>query len=263
MKSGQRREFTKHASGFFGTGKMMKRWKKRETAECPRCGAPVEDDTHILKCPQAAATDLWDKSLKDLREWLKKKGTEPQIREVILDSLSAWRDGREPTAFRDETCEIHRLYTMQDEIGWKAAINGCWAKGWKEAQELYYQSRGSEKTGRRWLSALITKLWQVAWDQWQHRNGILHDVDDGLLAQQLKFEIRAQYELGFEGFRRNTRGFTRQTIEEVLKKPLRDQQVWLERITTARDYKDYLSPEAKQATRLRKQQRLFAAWLGS
>jgi hypothetical protein len=29
-------------------------------------------------------------------------------------------------------------------------------------------------TGKRWVIALIRKLWLVAWDLWEHRNGILH-----------------------------------------------------------------------------------------
>jgi hypothetical protein len=33
------------------------------------------------------------------------------------------------------------------------------------------------KSGRRWVFALIRKLWTVAWDQWQHRNSILHERD--------------------------------------------------------------------------------------
>jgi hypothetical protein len=39
--------------------------------------------------------------------------------------------------------------------------------------------RGS---GYRWLSALICKLWQVAWDMWEHRNGIFHDKERGQAA---------------------------------------------------------------------------------
>jgi hypothetical protein len=34
------------------------------------------------------------------------------------------------------------------------------------------------RTGLRWLTALIQKLWDVAWDMWDHRNRVLHDQEN-------------------------------------------------------------------------------------
>ena len=45
---------------------------------------------------------------------------------------------------------------------------------WREIQHNYFVYLGSRRTGARWVSALVTKLWQVAWDQWDDRNGALH-----------------------------------------------------------------------------------------
>ncbi|MFN9979508.1 MAG: hypothetical protein ACK53Y_06325, partial [bacterium] len=36
------------------------------------------------------------------------------------------------------------------------------------------QQIGSRRTGKRWVIELIKKLWHIAWDLWEHRNGILH-----------------------------------------------------------------------------------------
>ncbi len=32
--------------------------------------------------------------------------------------------------------------------------------------------------GWRWAEALIKKLWEVSWDQWEHRNVVLHEEED-------------------------------------------------------------------------------------
>jgi hypothetical protein len=35
----------------------------------------------------------------------------------------------------------------------------------------------SHHSGKRWLLALLMKIWDVLWDQWEHLNGILNDAD--------------------------------------------------------------------------------------
>jgi hypothetical protein len=44
-------------------------------------------------------------------------------------------------------------------------------------QHRYYEFLDSRRTGLRWLTALIQKLWDVAWDMWDHRNRVLHDQE--------------------------------------------------------------------------------------
>ena len=159
MSQSYRQEATKHASGFFGTGKNMVRWKKRTIANCPQCNAPDEDKTHIIKCPHQEATELFDKKMDDLQEWMEDQGTEMGIQTLIIDRLKCWRN--------DEPCDnddldpddpLTPVVLEQDEIGWEAAFTGLWAKGWAEAQLQYFQKWDSRQTGKRWLAALIKKL---------------------------------------------------------------------------------------------------------
>jgi hypothetical protein len=49
---------------------------------------------------------------------------------------------------------------------------------WSIAQQEYYKLIGSLKSGKRWMIALIKKLWLIAWDMWEHRNGILHEKEN-------------------------------------------------------------------------------------
>jgi hypothetical protein len=56
-------------------------------------------------------------------------------------------------------------------------LEGGLAFDWQFAQQRYFKSLRSMQSGRRWVSALIHKLWTVDWDQWEHRNSVLHERD--------------------------------------------------------------------------------------
>jgi len=57
---------TKFVTGFCMTGIRMTYQKQQLTADCPRCGTPQEDTTHILQCPQLESQRLWDIALLNL-----------------------------------------------------------------------------------------------------------------------------------------------------------------------------------------------------
>ena len=46
------------------------------------------------------------------------------------------------------------------------------SKLWAPAQHQIYLALGKKNTGLRWVSQLIRKLLDMAWDQWEHRCGI-------------------------------------------------------------------------------------------
>ena len=92
-----------------------------------------------------------------------------------------------------------------------------WSDGkpfWKDVQFLvgkrrFYSWIGSRRTGARWLSQVICKAWDVTMDQWEHRNGILHGVDQGICMQGIDAQIRAQYAQGSAFLPRDVRFFFR------------------------------------------------------
>jgi hypothetical protein len=60
---------------------------------------------------------------------------------------------------------------------------------WALVQQRHYQFLGSLRTGKRWLIALLTKLWDIAWDLGAHQNGILHHKENALLSgEQLQLD---------------------------------------------------------------------------
>jgi hypothetical protein len=53
------------------------------------------------------------------------------------------------------------------------------------AQQAYYCLIKSKRSGKRWTVELIKKMWAIAWDLWDHRNGILHEEQNLVLTIEL------------------------------------------------------------------------------
>ena len=68
------------------------RFKRRERVDdgCPFCGA-CETVLHVLTCPSAEPSQLWESTIQDLRGWLVDKGTDPFITDSLITGLNTWR----------------------------------------------------------------------------------------------------------------------------------------------------------------------------
>ena len=186
---------SKHATGMTGVGKFMKRWKQRDTAACPCCGM-VEDAKHVWLCQGEGADEVWRASLQSLDKWMESVDTDPDISATIIAFLHSWRSDsylnyNPPFCIRD-------AIQQQSDIGWNLVLEGWLAKEWELVQQAYYNLIKSRRSGKRWTISIIKKLWQVAWDLWDHRNQILHEKDNAVVQQQLRqldSNITASYHL--------------------------------------------------------------------
>jgi hypothetical protein len=67
---------------------------------------------------------------------------------------------------------------------------------WQEIQAQYFQEIGKQNSGLWWTSALIQNIWQVACDQWEHRNAISHNYENLVTqAEPVMITSRVQMEL--------------------------------------------------------------------
>ena len=131
----------------------------------------------------------WEAALESLEQRCINLNTDPNIVEGLLQRLRQWRTGTAPPDEFETTPDTQTAFDNQDGIGWQALLEGAPAKGWSDAQQRYYDALGRRNTGERWLM-VIQKLWDVAWDLWDHRNNVLHKKDDGVLHQQLQTNIQ-------------------------------------------------------------------------
>ena len=69
-------------------------------------------------------------------------------------------------------------------------------------QDVYFKWLGMKRTGMRWVVALIKKLWDVSWDQWENRNEALDNTPIGADLSgtvTLNQYIIAEFQLGSGG----------------------------------------------------------------
>ena len=122
----------------------------------------------------------------------------------------------------------------QDQIGWEAFLFGFWSLQWKGVHLQYLQSLQSKISLRRWISEIIQKFWQVAWDLWDHRNAALHRNEENGRRSRLREEITSEFAKGCIGLPREIqRLFT--SVDAVGSTPLVNQMMWVRRIQTARE----------------------------
>ncbi len=184
---------SKHTVGMCGVGKFMHLWKERDSPSCPRCGQ-FEDAAHVWVCSGCNSSDIWNNSLKQLDTWMTSVSTDPEIQDTILHYLKEWRNGG--TTALEDTPNLISMVQTQFERGWQSFFEGWIPTGWEEAQQAYYAFVNSNRTGRRWTICLILKLWDIAWDLWEHRNGVLHEQNNVLTSseiRQLNQKVRSIY----------------------------------------------------------------------
>ena len=83
------------------------------------------------------------------------------------------------------------------------------------------------------------KLWMVAWDQWEHRNGIAHSPDHPWRMEEKPItaaNIKNQFTLGTHGLAPRDHYRLNVDVDILLSYPYDRQKQWLQSILAARQY---------------------------
>jgi hypothetical protein len=147
-----------------GVGKwLVIVWQERETVNCPRC-SEFEDARHVWLCPDAEAKLIRKEGISGISRWMEEVQTDPEIRTAIETRLlSQWLDNLPMLPIQTDSVGLQDAIQSQDAIGWDNVFEGYIAKDWEQAQDDYYKWCRSRKSARRRTTALIQKLWNVAW----------------------------------------------------------------------------------------------------
>jgi hypothetical protein len=153
------------------------------------------------------------------KDELVKLHTLPNLVEVLCNRLTAWRHDLEPTVKVSHFLGLWATIEHQERVGWQAMLEGMPVQSWEEVQQRYFAWRKKQQTGKRWLVAIIQKLWDVAWDLWEHRNSILHDSDMNVAEQQLNLVVTVKYNMGPQTVTREARQLFRPGLNKLLLLP--------------------------------------------
>jgi hypothetical protein len=186
----------------------------------------------------------------------------PDVAKVMHSRLMSWREDRPPGALEFANEDLQRVLGLQDLMGWEAAFAGCWVKGWAKEQGGWCRFEHSHFTGKRWLMAIVEKLWNTAWGTRQHRSHVLQKEREAPLHQQEDTAICAELALGFEHFPKHSRAHTHQLESPVLRSEPEERTAWPLIIKGSQVRADAAAREARrQAELARRQWAVTVDWL--
>jgi len=107
---------------------------------------------------------------------MQKLDTDPTLAHIISLYLCSWRTSEAITY--EPPRKFQALLQAQSAVGWGKFFEGWVVSQWTEQQNRYYKIIRSHRTGRCWTIAILQKLWNIAWDMWEHRNSILHKKEN-------------------------------------------------------------------------------------
>jgi len=208
---------SKTMSGHFVHGKNMVWWHYCTTSECPLCLSAVEDKEHIIRCPAPAAVTTWNTTLEALESWLTETGMDPLLTQTLIHNLQAWHSHSSPPSLQASSPSL-----QQEQIGWHRALDGWLPKKWWDCQDHYWKMARTHQSSKQWTSELIKKLWNIAWDMWDHWNETLYSTEATsqlICDSKVNDDIHSIYALGTQSLPRDAFAFLWLLVEEQLAKP--------------------------------------------
>ena len=116
-------------------------------------------------------------------------------------------------------------------------MEGLPTKKWKTIQEAHYINIDSKHNAKRWILALLKLLVNTAWDQWEHRNEILHRIDQPRQQRAIKLlneEILTQLSLGYQTLPARDRRYFSFSYTSLISKPFEYKKAWISNVYAAR-----------------------------
>ena len=105
-------------------------------------------------------------------------------------------------------------------------------------QANYLQFKKSRLTSKRWISALIKKLWEIIWSIWRYRNSLVHDQTNlpiNKITTLLNITMLRELQYGLAGLPRNFSYLFQKKMTSVLKISINKKKQWILTVWTARD----------------------------
>jgi hypothetical protein len=154
-------------------------------------------------CQEPDVYFVWALLMYSLRDWLESVHTANNISFWIIKRLTEWFSNEPFLLAYTDMPGLLLVILAQDQIGWLAFFEGCIAVEWSGVQEAHYLWLGHRNTGKRWATSLIVKLWEIAWDLWDHRNQIKNNLvtaQDLAHRDSILLAVRSEYATGRSAF---------------------------------------------------------------
>ena len=169
---------SKFWSGHIGVGNMLCHRGWQASDACPLCRHCNKKSSHVLKCPNNKAKELFTHKVNNkLKQTLEKESTCPNLQEIILEVLKSHCYGLQPNFTKPYTNpKLKAAIRAQQKIGWDNFVLGRWSPLWQIVQTRYLLTFENQRSPQRWAIEIIKKMTMITWDMWQFCNGIVHSA---------------------------------------------------------------------------------------
>ena len=171
---------TKHVSGFCGTNKQLSRMQSSTQNRCMCCCRRGEDRLHITRCPDPGRSAMFNQTVEDLINWMKRSNGDIDL--ILV--LQAYLKLRGKTPMRRICSTIPRLHIMArdfDRLGWVNFTEGRICNALFQVQMDWLSKTGSRWSISGWSVMFVSKVLDITHRQWLYRNARIHlKVAEGL-----------------------------------------------------------------------------------
>ena len=248
LPTGRNRWLSKWLTGFCGIGVILQLYKHQDHTRCPRCQQREGSVAHVIQCPALSATNLWLKSIEDLRKWMKENEGNSTLCDMICNNLKAWqKQALYPPGQTPDTILAQAL-KEQDRIGWQSFLEGYWSTQWRVKQQEHLETINSRKSATLWISRAQRKIWEIAWQMWMHRNEILHNNGTTIHSHEmtaLNGEIIKEMMTGQDSLSNRFANLFKSNIQKRLAESFHLKRLWLTSVWTARDNQNTRASESR------------------
>jgi hypothetical protein len=165
----QRSSLIKHIHGLTPIGKMVNRYDKKYSPQCPACPEPVETRDHMVQCPAQSRVDWRSNCIKGLRDKLTKLNTHPLLFDLLVEAVGRELKGEDTSTLTD--ANLADLVASQAAIGWKQLLRGRFSNLWMEYQDEYLGfTKTTKNNGSTWTTDVIDYLFKQWLELWKIRN---------------------------------------------------------------------------------------------
>jgi hypothetical protein len=156
----------------------------------------------------------------------------------IIQCLTKWQS-QEPfsTANTDLPGPL-QVIEAQERMGWIAFFEACISVEWASIQQAHFLWLGRRNTGKCWGTLMVVKLWEIAWDLWDHcnhHNQIKHNNETAqylACRNSILLAVRAEYAFGHSGLPRRNWHLFQCLLLSILASSLYYLDAWLLRVHT-------------------------------
>lgn len=193
----------KHVNAISPTGHIAHRNNPLLPHECPTCGAPHEDNHHIIQCPHPGRARWRQQTILKITRY-RAHEIDPVLVDILRDGLTRYHLHLAPLLTNDYPEKYGSLIRNQNLIGWDQLYRARWAVEWTKFQDQYaaHPLTNEYVSGQTWILGLGRLILDQWFQLWKLRNADRHTRDNLLLresrARLIHSELRHLYTFRFK-----------------------------------------------------------------